>query len=269
MKIYNNLSDQEKKEILQTYYIEQKKSLGEIAKLFDTYANKIRRDAIKLKIELRDKSEAQKNALRTGIHKHPTKGTIRSEETKNKIGQSLVDSWENLDDQSKKERKIKAKLIWESKSEDEKSQMLKKANLAVRETSKVGSKLEKFLLTNLIKSGFQTEFHKEQTLSNTKLQIDIYLPTIATAIEVDGPSHFLPVWGEETLKRNRSYDDKKTGLILGKGMFLIRIKQTKDFSPTRAKNILSKLLQILDEINDSQTQQSYKNRTIEIGDTDE
>lgn len=266
---YVNLTDQDKKNIIEKYYIQDKLSLGDIAKKLDTYSNKVRRDAIRLKIPLRDKSQAQKNALKNGSHKHPTKGTNRSDTTKDKIGKSLIESWNNMDDNMKKKRKQKAKIAWDYKTDDEKASMLKKANLAVRETSKIGSKLEKFLLNELIKLGLRPEFHKEQTLANTKLQIDIYLPTISTAIEVDGPSHFLPVWGKDALVKNQNYDNKKTGLILGKGMFLIRIKQTKDFSPTRAKLIFDKLQQVLIEIQDSKLKNNYKNRTIEIGDNNE
>lgn len=266
---YDNLTDQDKKNIIERYYIQDKLSLGDIAKKLDTYSNKVRRDAIRLKIPLRDKSQAQKNALKNGSHKHPTKGTNRSDTTKDKIGKSLIESWNNMDDSMKKKRKQKAKIAWDYKTDDEKAYMLKKANLAVRETSKIGSKLEKFLLNELIKLGLRPEFHKEQTLANTKLQIDIYLPTISTAIEVDGPSHFLPVWGKDALVKNQNYDNKKTGLILGKGMFLIRIKQTKDFSPTRAKLIFDKLQQVLIEIQDSKLKNNYKNRTIEIGDNNE
>lgn len=266
---YSDLTDQEKQKIIEKHYLQNKKSLSDIASMYQTYANKIRRDALRFNLKLRDKSEAQKNALNSGTHKHPTKGTKRSENTKTKIGKSLINSWNSLDDSEKKARQQKAKTAWASKTEDEKAILLRKANLAVRETSKIGSKLEKFILKELISSGWQTEFHKEQTLSNTKLQIDIYLPTISTAIEIDGPSHFLPVWGEDVLTKNQNYDIKKTGLILGKGMFLIRIKQTKDFSPTRAKLVYEKLHEILLEIKDSTKNNNYKNRTIEIGDNDE
>lgn len=266
---YTELTDDEKRKIIEKKYLEEKMSLADIADIYGTYANKVRRDAMKFNIKLRDKSEAQKNALKLGNHKHPTKGTKRSDHTKNKIGRSLVTTWNNLDKKTKQTRQQKAKLAWEAKSEDEKAIMLKKANLAVRETSKTGSKLENFLLKELIANGWQTEFHKEQTLANTKLQIDIYLPSISTAIEVDGPSHFLPVWGENTLAKNKTYDNKKTGLILGKGMFLIRIKQTKDFSPSRALFIFEQLQEILLHIKDPNTNNTYKNRTIEIGDYNE
>lgn len=258
---YDKLSDQQKKDYIKNQYVVDKKSFGDIAKDCGTYANKIRRDAKKFGIKIRDKKEAQKNALNTGKHKHPTKGIIRSEETKNKIGLSVMKSWDGLDEKELKKRKQKSKLAWESMNENKKNNIISAANKAVRESSKKGSKLEKFLLQELMSRGFVVEFHKEQILSNTKLQIDLFLPTMNIAIEVDGPSHFLPVWGEEALKRNQKYDQKKSGLIVGKGLFLIRIKQTHDYSKARALTIIDKLISAINTIKDS------KVSTIEIEDS--
>lgn len=264
MKNYEDLSDSEKKRLIHQMYIQNNKSFQQIAKTMGTYANKIRRDAKKLDIPIRNKSEAQKNAIDTGIHKHPTKGTKRSEETKTKIGQGVLNSWDNMTDSDLKQRKIKAKKQWENLSQDQKKYMTNKANKAVRETSKQGSKLEKFILTNLLKDGYKVDFHKEQILANTKLQIDIFLPTLNIAIEVDGPSHFLPVWGDDVLQKNINYDNKKTGLILGKGCVLIRIKQLHDFSKTRASILYGSLLKAIQNI--ELKFPSANNRTIEIGD---
>jgi very-short-patch-repair endonuclease len=261
---YNDLSDQKKQDLIIEEYINNNNSLQNIAHKYNTYANKIRRDAIKFGIALRDKSEAQKNALNTGVHKHPTKGTTRPDDTKTKIGVSLVHSWEQLSDNELENRKNTAKKNWEKKSKNDKENMLTKANKAVRQASKDGSKLEKFISQCLIKDNHKIEFHKEQLLANTKLQIDIFLPTMNVAIEVDGPSHFAPVWGDDVLNRNISYDNKKTGLIIGKGLVLIRIKQTKDFSKSRALLIYQELKTILDNIQIKFP--PINQRTIEIGD---
>lgn len=242
---YSKLNENQKKEILEKLYIKEKLSFADIATKYDTYANKIRRDAISFKIPIRDKAQAQKNALKTGKHKHPTKGTKRAQDVKDKIGNSVMKSWDELNDQELKTRKEKSKLAWEKMDNDAKKNLVKLANNAVRETSKVGSKLEKFMLNKLLNIGYHVDFHKEQTLTTTKLQIDLFIPTINTAIEIDGPSHFLPVWGEDALKRNITYDNKKQGLILGKGWVLIRIKQKKDFSKSRANLLFDKLLEII------------------------
>lgn len=257
---YKSLSDKQKKILLHKEYEIGLKSFRDIASEYGTYANKVRRDAIRFKINIRDKSVAQKNALQNGKSQHPTQGKERSEETKNKIGAGVMTSWEKLDDETLEKRKEKARQNWENLPEEVKENILHEANTAVRQASKTGSKLELFLFNALLHDGFAVEFHKEQNLLNTKLQLDLFLPKINIAIEVDGPSHFAPVWGEDTLKRNKRYDNKKTGLILGKGLALIRIRQSKDFSKARATVIYRELLKSIELI------QNSNNKNIEIGD---
>lgn len=262
-KNYMDLTDNQKYTLIQKMYQQDKKSFIDIAKEYNTYPNKIRRDAIRLNIDIRNKSEAQKNALITGKTKHPTKGTTRSELTKQKIGESVMTSWQNSTEESLLERKQKAKKAWNELSEDQKTMMQQKANQAVRQTSKVGSKLEKYILDKLLADGYRVNFHQEQSLLTTKLQIDLFLPTMNVAIEIDGPSHFLPVWGEDILKKNQAYDQKKEGLILGKGLVLIRIKQLNDFSKTRAEILYSKLLPILKQIESQFPAAGNRSFTIE------
>jgi len=260
-KKYETLSEKEKLEFINTHYVKNKLSFADIANRSYTYANRIRRDAKKFGIQIRDKSEAQKNALKTGKHNHPTKGQKRKTETKEKIGLSVMKSWNQLSESELSARKLKSKESWEKLDDSQKELIIASANKAVRESSKLGSKLEKFLLNNLLKDGFVVEFHKEQILSNTRLQIDLFLSILSIAIEVDGPSHFLPIWGEDTLTKNQKYDKKKTGLILGKGISLIRIKQKRDFSKSRATLVYKKLLVAIDTI------QKTKKKTIEIEDS--
>jgi len=253
--LYDSLTDSDRMELLQSLYINKKHSFADIASMHGTYANKIRRDAKRFNINIRDKSEAQKNALSTGKHEHPTKGKKRNDAVKQKIGESVMNSWDNLTDNELDQRKKKAKLAWDKLDNDTKINMQQSAIKAVRESSKTGSKLEKFIHKKLLSMGYQVQFHKEQSLVNTKLQIDIFLPTINTAIEVDGPSHFEPVWGEKSLERNIGYDQKKEGLITGKGWHLIRIKQLKDYSPARANRIVERLIPILDTLTNEKTPQ--------------
>jgi very-short-patch-repair endonuclease len=257
---YKTLSEQQKIDIINKEYIINKKSFADIAQKLDTYPNKIRRDAQRFGINIRNKSEAQENALKTGKHKHPTKGEKRDDKTKTKIGLSVMKAWDNMTDSQLEERKNKSKLAWEALDDEQKENIITSANNAVRQSSKLGSKLEKFLLNQLLSGGYVVEFHKEQILSNTKLQIDLFLPTMNLAIEVDGPSHFLPVWGEEALQKNQKYDKKKTGLIIGKGLSLIRIKQVRDYSKSRAMIIYEKLINAIENM------QYSTGKTIEIED---
>ena len=259
-KNYNSYSAYDKQKIIRKMYVDEKLSFSTMAQQLNTYANKIRRDAIKYKIPIRDKSQAQSNALATGAHKHPTKGTKRTDNTKDKIGKSVMAAWDNIDEKELARRKRNSKKLWNSLSDDEKQNRLNLANQAVRNSSKVGSKLEHYLLEQLIKDGFKVDFHKEQILSNTKLQIDLFLPTMNIALEVDGPSHFLPVWGNDVLARNQKYDKKKTGLIIGKGLKLIRVKQTHDFSKSRASILYTKLVKAIHKIDNSNS------KSIEVED---
>ena len=253
MKSYDDLNDNEKKQLIIDEYQDNKLSFGAISTKYNTYANKVRRDAVRLKIPIRNKSEAQKTALEYGRHQHPTKGQVRSDEVKDKIGAAVLNAWDSISPQELDRRKQIAKDNWNKLSDDERAVMLHKANLAVRQSSDNGSKLELYLMESLLEAGLKVDFHKEQVLVNTKLQIDLFLPTMNIAIEVDGPSHYAPVWGEDVLQKNIKYDNKKNGLLIGKGLALIRIKQNKDFSRARAKMVFDKLMKTID---------LFKNATI-------
>ena len=250
---YSKLTDKEKKKEILRLYQKEKKSLADVAKELGTYANKIRRDAIKFDIKLRDKSSAQSNALKTGKATHPTEGKQHSDESKNKIGKSLMEVWEGLSDAELKRRSDTAKKLWSALPEQEKEERLRLAREAVRVTSKTGSKMEKYLLSGLIKEGFKVEPHKEQLLGNTRLHLDLFLPTINVAIEVDGLSHFLPVWGEDALAKTKKYDQKKSGLIVGRGYKLIRIAQMHEYSNARAQRVLEQLVSVLNDIGKTKT----------------
>lgn len=263
MMKYEALSDSDKINLLTQEYGSKNRSFPDIASDYDTYPNKLRRDALKFKIPIRDRSEAQKNALASGRHKHPTKGTTRSEETKQKIGASVLTFWEDMSEAELEVRKKKFKEQWDKLSDEDRKAMQQAANEAVRLASKNGSKLEKFMFSGLVEAGYRVEFHKEQSLVNTRLQIDLFLPELKIAIEIDGPSHFLPVWGEQTLKRNKKYDSKKEGLLLGKGLALIRVKQTKDFSNARGLIVLEKVKEQLEKIKDKFPAQGNRNFLIE------
>lgn len=232
-------------------YKNQNKSTYEIAKEFDTYPNKIRRILIKNGCEMKDKSTAQKNALKQGVASHPTKGKKRSQETKLKISESQAKVWDNLSDEERLQRSLIGKESWNKKTLEEKSVFLQKAGDAIRHAAKTGSKMEKYLLEALISEGFRVEFHKTQWLQNSELEIDLYVPDLKTVIEVDGPSHFEPVWGHENLARNQLSDMQKDGLVLRQGMVMVRVKQTKRLSQKVMRDTLDSLLELLNRIEKS------------------
>ena len=82
-----------------------------------------------------------------------------------------------------------------------------------------------------------------------RLQIDLFLPQLNVAIEVDGPSHFEPVWGEDVLRKNQKRDAEKTGLLLERGCCIIRVRQKQALSKKYKRDVLRQVLQTVDAIN--------------------
>jgi very-short-patch-repair endonuclease len=183
---------------------------------------------VKSGVSLKTKSEAQKNAIEQGIAIHPTSGKKRSQQEKIKISSGLKKYWDEMDEKLYKAKIQQAKKRWKNMSELEKTNMLEAAIKSIQIAGKEGSKLEKFIYSELTKAGYKVEFHKKQLIQNENLEIDMYVPSVKTIIEIDGPSHFLPIWGEEKLQKQIKADFNKTGLILSKGMIIIRVKHLSD-----------------------------------------
>lgn len=236
-------------DFLHKNYVEMEKSTYEIAEISKTYPNKIRRALVSFGIPLRDKSEAQSKALATGRTSHPTKGKKLEEKTKNKISDSMANCWEEMDKKERERRSIISKKNWEAMPLSKIEYMQKKAAEGVREAAESGSKLEKFLINGIRKNKFRVDFHKEIFVIDEKQHIDMYVPELNTAIEVDGPTHFKPIWGEEKYEKQVKSDSKKTGFILNAGMKLIRIKNANgNNSNYYMRTMLKKVVETLELI---------------------
>lgn len=220
---YLKLQDDKKKE-----YIEAQFNNGEtvrsLAIKMDTYSNKIRREAIRLNIELKDKSETRKMLLDTNKAPHPTKGRQRTDIEKIKIGKTKKQSWT---DEAKKEISKKSKEYWQQKNQQDTSEFLEKRDKGLRKALMYGSSLERIVYEFLIGEGYNVERHRKFLIANEKMSIDLYLNDHNLVIEIDGPSHQLPIWGEEKLNKTQEIDQKKDGLLLSSGIRIIRVKFNK------------------------------------------
>ena len=204
------------------------------------------RAAIKAGIKPRDHGSAQAIALTQGRATHPTKDTKLTSEVKKRISEGVAADWASLTPEQLEKRSQQGKDQWESMTVEERKALLKLAGQAVRKASKDGSRLENFLKTGLTNAGFIVEYHKEGLIPNQKLQIDLFIPELMTAIEIDGPSHFLPIWGQENLQRNIRASLEKTGLLIAHGFVMIRVKQLKkNVSKKLERDVLAKLIPIL------------------------
>ena len=183
----------------ESYVIEQyenKKSTYSIAKELNTYPKKIERILKKNNIPIRSKSESQKIAIETGRSKHPTKGKTRTEEEKFKISEGVYSNWQARSEEEREEFSKQAKKRWEEIPANKKRDMLEAAGRALHKTCTEGSKAERCLYEAIQKRGIDVVLHKKGLIQG-QFEIDLFLPELKTAIEIDGPQHFLPLWGKK------------------------------------------------------------------------
>ena len=251
------------KEFIIDQYTNHKKSTYEIAQDLKTYPNKIRRALNALGVELRDKSKAQTVAIQSGRHEHPTKGKKRTEAERVAISNGMATYWDEMEDTERERRSKISKKQWEGMYEEEKANLRKLAAEAVRKASKEGSKIEKFIYEGLTKAGWDVIFHKRGLIANDKMEVDLFVPSLKTAIEIDGPAHFLPIWGEENLQRHIRSDAQKAGLLINRGFVVLRVKNIiRNLSQKNMREALSVIVAQLLEI--EKNFPPITNRLIEI-----
>jgi len=239
-------------------------STYKIAKKYNTYAGKIRKILIDNDEELRDRSKARKVALKTGAAKHPTKGKKHSEETKKKISIGRHKAWQEMSDEEYDAFCKGAAERWEQIPFAEKIEMQRLAGSALRKSSIEGSKAEKFLYEKLLESGYNVEQHKKD-LTPGDYELDFYLPDITTVIEIDGPQHFLPVFGEESLKKTIKYDSIKNGVILNRGFAIIRVKYlAKKLYKRIEDQLFEKVVAEIEKIKTKFPEEGYRLIEIEV-----
>lgn len=258
-----------KDQILRMYH--EGCSSYEIAESLSTYSTKILRSLTYLGKLLHDDenhykrnySDAQKIALEKGRSKHPTEGKNLDKIHKEKIGLSRSKAYQSLSDEEKKKIAEISKKNWDALGKAKQEEIRYLALESVRNASKFGSKTERHLNNGLAKAGYSVEFHKTGLVFDTNLEVDLFLPEVKTAIEIDGPSHFNPIWGEEKLVKQQIADTAKQGILINSGYVIIRVRQIdKSISLTKMNHLLSLVLKEVESIREKFP--SPKNRLIEI-----
>jgi very-short-patch-repair endonuclease len=244
---YKEMSEQEKKQLLKKMYVDEKKSTYEIQKEIGIDRETVRKHLMKFGIPLRTRQTAIQNAGQKGKLSSRL-GDHHSLEDRLKIATSVRRNWENMSDEEYEQLRKARKEAWDKRSTKEKEEFKRKGLQKINETAKTGSKLEHFLLRELIANGYKVEFHKERWVTQERLQIDIFLPEIGVAIEVDGPSHYTPIF-YETPNQIKFHDYKKNSLLIAAGYRVIRIRN-KTTPPAMYERyyILNELLKTLDNI---------------------
>jgi very-short-patch-repair endonuclease len=251
-----------------TYLIEQYalgKSTYQIGKDLGVNAKRVQRALTALGVTMRSYKDAQKVALESGRSTHPTKGKKLSEKTKGKMGRAISKYWSQMSDAEKLRRSEMSKEQWESMSEEDKKDLYSKAAEGCRRAAKEGSKMEKFIKTELEKLGHNVVYHEKQLIRDSNLEIDIYLPDLNIVIEIDGISHFEPIWGVDALAKQQKADTVKSGLILSIGFVMLRVKQTcKTVSQVKMTDTLSCILMEIDKIKTKFPKKSKRLIEIEV-----
>lgn len=202
----------------------QKKSLREIASELNTHHKKVSRALKYHGIEVRDQSEAQKNALLAGKAVLPTEGRKRTSAEKDRISEGMRKSWASAPDAAREKQADRLRKRWEELPPEERQEILASAARGNLKASKEGSKLERRLTASLKAEGIDARHHAQFVIANAQMHVDILLPGLMVAIEVDGPSHFLPIWGEEKLEKSLASDKLKNGLLINAGYKVLRIQ---------------------------------------------
>ena len=261
-KNYNVMTVERKLIFLNKAYHEEKLSWEEISDITGKSRTALTTFAKKHGFKSRSRSENQSLYLNS-TDNHPTKGRQRTAEEKRKTSQALIERSLNMGPEEREKLSEKSKKSYNKMTKEQKEDFHKKGMSAVQGTSKTGSKLEKDIMGRLIEAGFTVDFHKERFIVREKLQLDLFIPEINTAIEVDGPMHHLPVFGQEKLRKNQRTDKDKTGLVLGGGMVLIRVKQVGTLTMSMSKNLCDQVVNAV--LGVKKKFPTGANRLIEIG----
>jgi very-short-patch-repair endonuclease len=230
-------------------YLDEKKSVPTIAVEMGTNETKIRRALKFLGVPIRSYAEAQSVAISQGIAKHPTKGKKLSKETINNISAQRSKAWLDLPEDEKQKFRDLKKEQWNNMTESAKENLRSAAYAAIRESAEIGSKTERYVSAALEEEGYGVIIHARNLIQSQALEVDMFVPDLKTAIEIDGPSHWLPVWGDDKLKKQQSADTAKQGLLLANGYAIIRVRQIdKSMSVKRMKDVYDLILSELRKI---------------------
>lgn len=98
------------------------------------------------------------------------------------------------------------------------------------------SKLEKFLQNELQKKYPSLEFHFNKTAAING-ELDIYIPSLSLAFELNGIFHFEPIFGKEKLSQTQNNDNRKFQACIEKGIELCIIDTTHQKKFTEKSSI--------------------------------
>ncbi len=195
----------------------------------------------------RDKGEAQKNYLKE--HSHQMQGKKHSDKTKKKISKGLGEFWDKLPEEDKDELRKKIGAAWRRKwqhmSDNDRRAMMEGLSSRAKEVQGQGSRLERYVAEELRQRGYTVEERSTNYTAGKQFEVDIALPKERIAIEIDGPTHFIPIHGEDHLRQQQERDARKDEMINGAGFNVLRIRDNNGpLSQVRVDRIEQAIMEI-------------------------
>ena len=203
-----------------------------------------------------NRAEMIKAKYDSGDTKPARLGQTLSKETCEKISSGIHENWVKNPNGRQLARE-KTKERWNNLSKSERDDLLRRAGDGIRKASKEGSKLEHLLAAALQEHGFVNIQHKTGVLPNQDLEFDLYIREIATIIEVDGPTHYNPIWGADRLAKQQRSDAEKAGMAINYKFNFIRLKQTRNLTKFYVKELTDKLIEAVKNIKQNKSKALY------------
>lgn len=110
------------------------------------------------------------------------------------------------------------------------------------------SKLEKYIEEQLVTlySNIEIHFNKKDAINS---ELDIYIPSLNLAFELNGIFHYEPIYGQEKLSQIQNNDERKFQACIENNISLCIIDSSslKHFTSNKANNFLKIITKIIDE----------------------
>jgi hypothetical protein len=108
------------------------------------------------------------------------------------------------------------------------------------------SKLESWIETELTKQypNLHIDYNKTDAVN---AELDIYIPSLKLAFELNGIFHYEPIFGEEKLISHKTNDERKFQACLGQGIELciIDTSSQKRFTPQNSARFIGIIIDII------------------------